>query len=194
MSGGNAEIIKDGRRVVMFATIGLAVAILAGAIVAIVFSATEEVFKERRNMWKIIKKTSLVLASFLLMAIGAAGFLGTNNVLAAPCDKNKIDSMECKACEGAREADPSISCYSNSKDINSVWSFARDIINWFLIAIGLISVFFIIWSGIRYATSGGDTERVKKAKHTMMYAIIGLSIALLSAVIINVLFDVTSKL
>jgi hypothetical protein len=46
-------------------------------------------------------------------------------------------------------------------------------------------VIFIIIGGIRYATSGGDSDKVKKAKDTLLYALIGLGISLLANVIVS---------
>jgi hypothetical protein len=112
------------------------------------------------------------------------------------------NANECQACIGSKiangealnEGDALKLCETASEDnIPAVWTFVREVINWILIAVGLICVIFIIWGGIRYATSGGDSEKVKNAKNTLLYAIIGLAIALLAAVIVNVVFDVTSK-
>jgi cytochrome bd-type quinol oxidase subunit 2 len=64
------------------------------------------------------------------------------------------------------------------------------ITNTLLFAVGIVSVFMLIYGGLRYITSGGDTKRVTDAKNTVMYAIIGLIIAVLSYAIIN--FVITS--
>ena len=43
----------------------------------------------------------------------------------------------------------------------------------------------LIFGGIRYVVSGGDSKKVTDAKNTIMYAIIGLIIAILSYAIVN---------
>jgi hypothetical protein len=43
----------------------------------------------------------------------------------------------------------------------------------------------IIFGGIRYVTSTGDSSRVKAAKDTVTYAVIGLIVALLAYAIVN---------
>ena len=43
----------------------------------------------------------------------------------------------------------------------------------------------IIIGGIQYSTSAGDSGKVKKAKDTILYGIIGLVIALLAFAIVN---------
>lgn len=48
-----------------------------------------------------------------------------------------------------------------------------------------ISVVYIVIGGIKYALSGGDSSGVKNAKETIMYAILGLVIALLAFGAVN---------
>jgi hypothetical protein len=62
-------------------------------------------------------------------------------------------------------------------------SVMKTALNWLTWIIGGISVVFIIIGGIRYATSGGDAEKVKKAKNTILHACIGLAVAVLSGAI-----------
>ena len=54
-----------------------------------------------------------------------------------------------------------------------------------LFAIGAISVIMIIIGGLRYVVSGGDSSNVSAAKNTILYAIVGLIVALLSYALIN---------
>lgn len=54
-----------------------------------------------------------------------------------------------------------------------------------LYAVGAISVIMLIWGGLRYITSGGDSKKITNAKNTILYAIIGLVIAVLAFAIIN---------
>ncbi len=59
------------------------------------------------------------------------------------------------------------------------------ITNTALYAIGIISVVMLIWGGLRYILSGGDSKKITDAKNTILYAIIGLIIALLAYAIVN---------
>ena len=61
----------------------------------------------------------------------------------------------------------------------------RQITNTILYIVGVIAVIMIIWGGIRYIISGGDSKKVTDAKNTILYAIIGLIIAVLSYAIVN---------
>jgi hypothetical protein len=56
--------------------------------------------------------------------------------------------------------------------------------------IGIVSLFFIIFAGIKYITSGGG-KQVEEAKNILTYAIIGLVVALLAVFIINLVAGIT---
>ncbi len=51
--------------------------------------------------------------------------------------------------------------------------------------IGIVTVVMIIIGGVNYATSQGDSTKVKKGKDTILYGIIGLVIVLLAFAITN---------
>lgn len=63
------------------------------------------------------------------------------------------------------------------------------IVNVLLFLIGVFSVIMIIYGGFRFVTSGGSAESVKTAKNTILYAIVGLVIAILSFAIVNFVLD-----
>jgi len=66
------------------------------------------------------------------------------------------------------------------------------IVNVALYIIGAVSVLMLIYGGIRYTMSGGDTAAVTAAKSTIMYAVIGVVVALLAYAIVNfVLVELT---
>lgn len=60
-----------------------------------------------------------------------------------------------------------------------------NISNTILYIVGIVSVIMLIWGGIRYILSGGDNKKVTDAKNTILYAIIGLIIAILAFAIVN---------
>ena len=65
----------------------------------------------------------------------------------------------------------------------------KQFVNIFLFAVGALSVIMLIWGGIRYTTSAGDSNKVQAAKNTVLYAIVGLVIAILSYAIVNMVID-----
>lgn len=59
------------------------------------------------------------------------------------------------------------------------------IVNVMLFLIGAISVIMLIIGGVRYTISNGDQGAVTSAKNTIMYAIIGLIVAILAFAIVR---------
>jgi cytochrome bd-type quinol oxidase subunit 2 len=57
--------------------------------------------------------------------------------------------------------------------------------NTVLYIVGIVSVIMLIYGGLRYVTSGGDSKKVTDAKNTILYAIIGLIISILAFSIVN---------
>jgi hypothetical protein len=66
----------------------------------------------------------------------------------------------------------------------------RTITNVLLFLIGAISVIMLIIGGIRYVVSGGDSTAVQNAKNTILYAIVGVVVAILAYAVVN--FVITS--
>ena len=65
----------------------------------------------------------------------------------------------------------------------------KQFVNIFLFAVGALSVIMLIWGGIRYTTSAGDSNKVAAAKNTVLYAIVGLVVAILAYAIVNMVID-----
>lgn len=59
--------------------------------------------------------------------------------------------------------------------------------------IGALSVIMLVWGGLRYILSGGDSKKVTDAKNTILYAIIGLIIAVLAYAIVNFVLNTLSS-
>lgn len=67
----------------------------------------------------------------------------------------------------------------------SLGSAVQPVINIVIFLVGVVAVVMVILGGIRYSTSQGDAGKVKSAKDTIMYGIIGLVIAMLAFAIVN---------
>jgi len=70
-------------------------------------------------------------------------------------------------------------------DEGTVKEFIINIVNIFLTLIGVIAAIYLIIGGVRYIMSQGNQEDTKKAKNTILYALIGLLVIGLSAVLVN---------
>lgn len=78
---------------------------------------------------------------------------------------------------------------STSPDLFGQNGIFTTVVNLLLFIIGAISVIMLIWGGIRYTTSGGNSASVTAAKNTILYAIIGLVVAFLAFAIVNWVLD-----
>lgn len=56
-------------------------------------------------------------------------------------------------------------------------------------ALGAIAVLIIVIAGLQYVISAGDPQKVNKAKNTIIYALVGLAIAILSYAIVAFVFE-----
>lgn len=51
----------------------------------------------------------------------------------------------------------------------------------------LLSLFMLIWGGVKWMTSGGNKQELDLAKKTLVFSVIGLLFVLLSFLIINII-------
>jgi hypothetical protein len=119
-------------------------------------------------MKTIIKKMTAVAAAFALVA--TALFVPVVPASAQSSIENGINSAKGDGVPDQLFGDGSI---------------FTTIVNVMLFIIGAICVIMLIWGGIRYTTSAGNSASVTAAKNTIMYAIIGLVIAFLAFAVVN---------
>jgi uncharacterized membrane protein len=117
-----------------------------------------------------MKKYNQLLA-VLVIALGFGAMVSSAPVSAVNVFNN---------CSGAA-ADSAV-CKGKS---DSATNMITTVINTLLMVLGIIAVIMIVVGGIRYTTSGGDSSGTKGAKDTIMYAIIGLVVAILAYTIVN---------
>lgn len=76
-------------------------------------------------------------------------------------------------------------CTNSSEKLfgpNSVWT---KIVNTLIYITGAISVIMIVIGGMRFTLSGGDAAGTKSGRETVIYAVIGLAVAIMSYAIVN---------
>ncbi len=69
---------------------------------------------------------------------------------------------------------------------NNLGGMIGAIVTFILIVAVLVALFFLIWGGIKWITSGGDKGKVDAARQTITAAIVGLVIAFLAFFILQV--------
>lgn len=61
----------------------------------------------------------------------------------------------------------------------------KTITNVLLFIIGAVSVIMLILGGFRYTISQGDSTAIQNAKNTILYAVIGIVVAILAFAVVN---------
>jgi hypothetical protein len=69
----------------------------------------------------------------------------------------------------------------------SIKDFIIYIKNFLLGIVGALSLFFIIWGGVKYIASRGNPKQIEAAKKTLTYAVIGIIFVLLSQIILTII-------
>lgn len=125
-------------------------------------------------MTKTFKKiaATIMLVSAVMFAVPA---MVTQPAFAADCDT----SGGIASGAGCAKTD------EQSTDLFGANGVFTTITNAALYLIGAISVLMLIYGGIRYTLSGGKSDEVTAAKNTILYAIIGIIVALLAYAIVN---------
>ncbi len=94
-------------------------------------------------------------------------------------------SSRTSVCEGVGLAGGGGNNCANPTDSPTVEGVIGTVINILSIVVGVVSVIMIIIGGLKYITSGGDSNSITSAKNTILYAIIGLVIVALAQVIVR---------
>jgi hypothetical protein len=68
----------------------------------------------------------------------------------------------------------------------SLSDYAVDALNWIIAIVGFLAILGFLISAVMYFTAAGDEDKITKAKSAMTYSIIGVVVALMGFVIMNV--------
>ncbi len=98
----------------------------------------------------------------------------------------------CEAIGGTLDA--AGTCVSNDpNDKKGVTDVIKTVIEILSFIVGALAIIMIIVGGIRYVTSGGDANSISAAKNTILYAIVGLVIAVLAEAMVRFVFTKATK-
>lgn len=80
-------------------------------------------------------------------------------------------------------------CQNKSEGETKVKSVMKSVVDVLLMTVGVISIIMIVVGGIMFALSSGDASKVTKARNMVIYAVVGLVVALFASAIINFVFN-----
>lgn len=126
----------------------------------------------------MIHKTKLMLLSLAAVVSMASVPLVVESGVAYAQPKKEL-------CEGSSGSWTGSTCTNTTGAPVDLPTRLRNIVNVLLFILGAIAVIMIVIGGIRYTTSNGDQSAVKSAKDTILYAIVGLIVAVMAYAIVN---------
>ena len=105
-----------------------------------------------------------------------------------------VSAVTCPAGTNRQGSSASTLAECNIENDNSLIPTILNIIQVTIGVLALVAVIVIVFAGVQYTTSAGDAGKVKKAKDSILYGIVGLVIAILAFAIVNfVLSSLTKK-
>jgi hypothetical protein len=122
----------------------------------------------------MIRQLKLILATFIglgILAFASAPVLAADFDLIPACTDNSSATA----------------CAENNPNRNTIYGpngIITKIANILAIIIGVAAVIVIIVAGIQYMVSTGDPTKVNNAKNAIIYAIVGLVIAVLARTLV----------
>jgi hypothetical protein len=123
------------------------------------------------NIMKFIRSLAVHTSFITILA-----FMAINILLVAPSYAADLSIQG--GANSAKGADQVTNLFGSSGIFSTIT-------NTLLFILGAISVIMIIIGGLRYVISGGDSSAVSAAKNTILYAIVGVIVAILAYAIIN---------
>jgi hypothetical protein len=127
-----------------------------------------------------MKKVTLIVVG-ILAAVGIVGFLSPVS-LALDCNNPATAAEQSQCAVNAAETGSATSGKTNG---NTLASTIGTVIDVMLFIVGILCVIMIIYGGISYVMSASDSNKIKKARDTIVYAVVGLIVAILGFALVN---------
>jgi hypothetical protein len=135
------------------------------------------------------KITTVILSAVAMFGLALVPLLPSPTYAATGGAAKEAERAVCEA-EGYTYDDTTGCDRSGELEINDV---IHNVINVMLFIIGILSVIMIIFGGIKYTTSAGDKSKADSAKSTIIYAVVGLVVAIVAFALVQWVFSVLSK-
>ena len=89
------------------------------------------------------------------------------------------------ACGSGDSIRSGIDCAPASQQSKTVEGGLKSAVNTLLFVVGVAAVIVILVGGLRFILAGGNAQTISSARDTVLYAVIGLVVALLAYAIVN---------
>ena len=126
-----------------------------------------------------MKKLTVNLLVFMAIAL-AAWFVLPGGVAYAACPDE--GTAEDQVLQGVGQT-------GDECDDSGVTSFVGAVVRILSYVAGIAAIIMILFSGFRYITSAGDSNKVGQAKSALIYALVGVAVAALAQVLVAFVFN-----
>ncbi len=138
----------------------------------------------------LAKKVAMSLqALVMVLGIGSASVAAvTLSAAPAYADPAKCDASQIGSATATDPLTAGTSCSQGGSQKETLFGqggIFTVVANTLIFIIGAIAVIYLIIGGLRYVTSGGDSKAVTSAKDTILYAIIGIVVAVISFALVQ---------
>jgi len=138
-----------------------------------------------------MKKIITIVASVVMMlGLASMSIMPASAATADICkDVTGTELTACAVCAAENNTNTWVDGKCNRGSGNDLNSIIQTVINVMLFIIGILCVIMIIFGGIRYTTSTGDKGRIDNAKNTIVYAVVGLIVAIVAFALVQWVFN-----
>lgn len=117
----------------------------------------------------------LMMAVTLALSVPAPAFAQLAN-----------DAAKDQVCQGIQGQTGGTCSAAGSRALNNA---LRAVLNILSFVAGIAAVIMIIFAGLKYITSGGDSSSISNAKSSLIYAIVGLIVVAMAQFIVRFVLE-----
>lgn len=121
-------------------------------------------------------------------------FAVDNQIFNSTCNGSEVASTQSGQIDVTGSGGGAVGNCTGAQGTSGIQNLMKLVINVFSLIVGFVAVVMIIYGGIKYVTSGGDSNNISSAKNTIIYAIIGLVIVAIAQVIVRFVLSKSSTI
>ena len=89
--------------------------------------------------------------------------------------------------------DPTIVTIPNPLSATSIEQILSQIIDWLLVIAAPVAIIMAVWAGYLFISAGGNEEKVKLARKTLLYVVIGIAVLILSKGVLTLVISLINS-
>ncbi len=119
---------------------------------------------------------ALLCSLFLVFGLFVSSNVNAANVLSTLC--NSATAQNSTVCQDTGKGQTASNPFSNT---------IKTIVNVFSIVLGIAAIIIILISSLRMIVGGGDPQTISSSRNAILYALIGLIVAISAGVIAHII-------